>query len=341
MKKLLSLDIVKVFIVFLSVIIITINIYSFNRVNDINKSFSNSQNEATWFVFQLMKEYANFLMVSQNDKINYDELWLAYDLTWSRFDILTNRNKSSFFINSTSFDVNFIKEFDKFKALESSIKLVSLGRLPQESLQKKIDICYHALLAVINEKFALQSPLVINNTSVVDKFVSVNKISSVLIILMLLITGVVFFIDFFVKQKLLSIDSLTGFRNRISLIDFAKNNYSKEQSLALYFVRIRNLSEINQKYGIEYGDLVVSSAAQSLSNHVPKGTVSFRFSGGHFVFFIPENVYPCNEIKETFNDVFSDYISTGNLDLMIDVVIREKRNISSRDIMELLTTMQA
>ena len=52
MKKLLSLAVVKVVVLSLAVAVLTINIYSVTRINDINKSFSNRQNEASWFVFQ-------------------------------------------------------------------------------------------------------------------------------------------------------------------------------------------------------------------------------------------------------------------------------------------------
>ncbi|MFS1505643.1 diguanylate cyclase domain-containing protein [Vibrio lentus] len=340
MKKLLSLAAIKIVVLSLAAVVLTVNIYSVTRINDINKSFSNRQNEATWFVFQLVKEYANFLMVSRSDTIDYDELWLAYDITWSRFDILINSTESSNFIKSANFKPYFTAEFDKFKSLESSIKLVNQGVLPKESLQKKVDICYHTLVDFINDKFRLQSPVIEENTSMVDKLVMVHQISSVFLVVILLMTGAIFYVDFSVKRKLYSTDFITGFRNRVSLMKFVKNNYPKDNNFDLYFVRIRNLSEINQKYGLEYGDLVVSSAAKSLTAKIPESTISFRSSGSQFLFFIPDHLYASDEIQEKFNDVLSDYISAGNLELMIDAVVRHKKNISSKDMMELLTSMQ-
>ncbi|TCN77820.1 diguanylate cyclase with GGDEF domain [Vibrio crassostreae] len=340
MKKLLSLTAIKVVVLSLAAVVLTVNIYSVTRINDINKSFSTRQNEATWFVFQLVKEYANFLMVSRSETIDYDELWLAYDITWSRFDILINSTESSNFIKSANFKPYFTSEFDKFKNLEPSIKLVSEGLLPQASLQKKVDICYHTLVDFINDKFRLQSPVIEENTSMVDNLVTVHRISSVFLVVILLMTGVIFYVDFSIKRKLYSTDFITGFRNRISLMKFVKNSYSKDNNFDLYFVRIRNLTEINQKYGLEYGDLVVSSAAKSLTAKIPESTISFRSSGSQFLFFIPDHLYASDEIQEKFNDVLSDYISAGNLELMIDAVVRHKKNISSKDMMELLTSMQ-
>ncbi|EAP95977.1 MULTISPECIES: diguanylate cyclase domain-containing protein [Vibrio] len=340
MKKLLSLTAIKVVVLSLAAVVLTINIYSVTRINDINKSFSTRQNEATWFVFQLVKEYANFLMVSRSETIDYDELWLAYDITWSRFDILINSTESSNFIKSANFKPYFSAEFDKFKSLESSIKLVSQGLLPKESLQKKVDICYHTLVDFINDKFRLQSPVIEENTSMVDNLVTVHRISSVFLVGILLLTGIIFYMDFSIKRKLYSTDFITGFRNRISLMKFVKNSYSKDKNFDLYFVRIRNLTEINQKYGLEYGDLVVSSAAKSLTTKIPESTISFRSSGSQFLFFIPDHLYASDEIQDKFNDVLSDYISAGNLELMIDAVVRHKKNISSKDMMELLTSMQ-
>ena len=340
MKKLLSLTAIKVVVLSLAAVVLTVNIYSVTRINDINKSFSNRQNEATWFVFQLVKEYANFLMVSRSENIDYDELWLAYDITWSRFDILINSAESSNFIKSANFKPYFTAEFEKFKSLEASIKLVERGVLPKGSLQKKVDICYHTLVGFINDKFRLQSPVIEENTSMVDKLVIVHLISSVFLVAILLITGIIFYVDFSIKRKLYSTDFITGFRNRISLMKFVKNSYSKDNNFDLYFVRIRNLSEINQKYGLEYGDLVVSSAAKSLTAKIPESTISFRSSGSQFLFFIPDHLYASDEIQERFNDVLSDYISAGNLELMIDAVVRHKKNISSKDMMELLTTIK-
>ncbi|MEZ8864481.1 diguanylate cyclase [Vibrio splendidus] len=340
MKKLLSLTAIKVVVLSLAAVVLTVNIYSVTRINDINKSFSTRQNEATWFVFQLVKEYANFLMVSRSETIDYDELWLAYDITWSRFDILINSTESSNFIKSANFKPYFTAEFDKFKSLEPSIKLVSQGLLPKESLQKKVDICYHTLVDFINDKFRLQSPVIEENTSMVDNLVTVHRISSVFLVGILLLTGIIFYMDFSIKRKLYSTDFITGFRNRISLMNFVKNSYSKDNNFDLYFVRIRNLTEINQKYGLEYGDLVVSSAAKSLTAKIPESTISFRSSGSQFLFFIPDHLYASDEIQDKFNDVLSDYISAGNLELMIDAVVRHKKNISSKDMMELLTSMQ-
>ncbi|KPM01769.1 GGDEF domain-containing protein [Vibrio splendidus] len=340
MKKLLSLTAIKVVVLSLAAVVLTVNIYSVTRINDINKSFSTRQNEATWFVFQLVKEYANFLMVSRSETIDYDELWLAYDITWSRFDILINSTESSNFIKSANFKPYFTAEFDKFKSLEPSIKLVSQGLLPKESLQKKVDICYHTLVDFINDKFRLQSPVIEENTSMVDNLVTVHRISSVFLVGILLLTGIIFYMDFSIKRKLYSTDFITGFRNRISLMKFVKNSYSKDNNFDLYFVRIRNLTEINQKYGLEYGDLVVSSAAKSLTAKIPESTISFRSSGSQFLFFIPDHLYASDEIQDKFNDVLSDYISAGNLELMIDAVVRHKKNISSKDMMELLTSMQ-
>ncbi|MEZ8466386.1 diguanylate cyclase [Vibrio splendidus] len=340
MKKLLSLTAIKVVVLSLAAVVLTVNIYSVTRINDINKSFSTRQNEATWFVFQLVKEYANFLMVSRSETIDYDELWLAYDITWSRFDILINSTESSNFIKSANFKPYFTAEFDKFKSLEPSIKLVSQGLLPKESLQKKVDICYHTLVDFINDKFRLQSPVIEENTSMVDNLVTVHRISSAFLVGILLLTGIIFYIDFSIKRKLYSTDFITGFRNRISLMKFVKNSYSKDNNFDLYFVRIRNLTEINQKYGLEYGDLVVSSAAKSLTAKIPESTISFRSSGSQFLFFIPDHLYASDEIQDKFNDVLSDYISAGNLELMIDAVVRHKKNISSKDMMELLTSMQ-
>lgn len=340
MKKLLSLSITKIAIISAMFFVLALNIYSVTKINDINSNFSNRQNEATWFVFQLVKEYANFLTVSQSTNIDYEKLWLAYDITWSRFDILINSNESSNFIRSANFKPYFTSEFEKFRTLESSIKLVEQGEIPKEPLQKKIEICYQGMVSFINDNFRLQSPVIEDNTQTVNQLVLMNRVSSFVLVMLIILAASILYFDSAYNVKLRTTDHITGFYNRLSLIKFIKDRYSNDSNFDLYFVRIRNLKEINQKYGVEYGDLVVSSAAKSLLTKVPKETVSFRSSGGQFVFFVPKEQTDSNEMKEKFSNVLGDYISAGNLELMIDAAVRHKKDIHPEDMMELITSMQ-
>uniref|UniRef100_UPI000CE36608 diguanylate cyclase domain-containing protein n=2 Tax=Vibrionaceae TaxID=641 RepID=UPI000CE36608 len=337
MFKFLSLGMCKIILSITILITLSINIYTVDRINEINEKFSSRQNEATWFVFQLVKEYSNFLMMSKVDNIDYRKLWISYDITWSRFDILLNSNESSNFIKSANFKEHFRTEFDNFKRLESSLSLLKRNEITQDVFHKKVDITYHNLVQFINEKFRLQSPVIEENTLALSKLILIHKVSSMILVVCFIFVILSFYADFSVKKSLSTNDHLTGFRNRSSLMNFLKNDNHNVDNYDLYIVKIRNLMDVNQKYGAEYGDLVIRSAADSLSPLIPKESFSFRSSGSQFMFFVPKKKSDGKKIQEAINNVLDNYIPVGNLEIIIDSIVRYKNDINNQDMMEYIS----
>jgi diguanylate cyclase (GGDEF)-like protein len=338
MIKSLPIDVIKVVVLLLASFLLSVIISNTTRIKSIHENFSSRQNES--FVFQLVKEYANFRMVSRSDNIDYAELWLAYDITWSRFDVLINRSESSSFVRSANFKSFFASEFEKFKSIASAIKLVEEDELSKESLQKKIDICYDTLLNFSTEKLRKKSPVIEAKISAIERLVIMQHACSVFLVLVLIATVGIFYADFLTKKRLRCTDNITGFQNRAYLMEFVRKNARTDNIFDIYFVRIRNLREINQKYGLEYGDLALGSVAKCLRAKTSQSTIAFRSGGSQFLFFVPVALGSSEEIQEQFIDALSDYISVGSFELIVDAVVRHKRNIRSKYIMELLTTMQ-
>lgn len=340
MFKILSLGISKVILSFVVLIALIVNIYTVDRINSINENFSSRQNEATWFVFQLVKEYSNFLMMSKIENLDYQGLWLSYDITWSRFDILLNSKESSNFIKSANFKEHFKSEFNNFKKLESSLLLLENKELSQDIFYKKVDITYHNLVQFINDKFRLQSPVVEENTKVLSSLILIHKISITVLSTCFVVVLLSFYSDFIVKKNLALYDHLTGFRNRTSLMKFLKNDSNKVDNYDLYIIRIRNLMDINQMYGAEYGDLVISSASDLLTPLLPKESFTFRSSGSQFLFFVPKPMSNGKETLESINNVLDSYIPVGHLELMVDAIVRYRDDIKKQDMLAYISTMR-
>ncbi len=82
-------------------------------------------------------------------------------------------------------------------------------------------------------------------------------------------------------------DDLTGLLNRRAFNDVALEyeiQYRQNESdFALFMIDLDNFKDVNDKYGHEYGDLVLASVAKSLSMIAADNSVLFRYGGDEFV----------------------------------------------------------
>ena len=324
----------KTLVLIITALVLSINIYSVKSIKSVSEGFSNRQNEATWYVFQLVKEYANFIMVSQSQPMNVAQIKLKYDITWSRFEILIKSKVSSEFVKAANFKEYFIDEFRKFKDLELSIELLEEGKLTQKDFLKRIRINYDFIIQFINNNFRLQSPAIESNTQMLDSVITIHRWSGMLLILSIFVTGGVFYSDYRRYTRLKYIDQLTGFSNRIALMKFIKEFPNDELKFKIITVRIRNLNEVNFQYGSEYGDLMIQSAASALKEMTSSKGSPFRSSGAEFIFIFSNesNVAVC--LKEKFKETLSEYITVGRIELLLDVVIKYKEGVEISQILE-------
>ncbi|GEM75397.1 diguanylate cyclase domain-containing protein [Vibrio sagamiensis] len=328
----------KVLILFFMLVLLSINIYSIKNIKSVNEGFSNRQNESTWYVFQLIKEYADFIIASQSDPLNINQVKLAYDITWSRFEILIESKVSSEFVKASNLKVFFNKEFKKFKVLELSIDLLEEGKLTKKDFLKRIYINYDTLIQFINNNFRLKSPVIENKSKVLNSIVSVFNWSGVLLIASIFITGCLYYSDFKRYKELQNLDQLTGFNNRFALMSFLKKASVNDAMFKIITVRIRNLREVNHQYGSEYGDLMLQFAANSLKGIVPEKGTSFRSSGSGFIFIFNNESNISKLLKDNFKDILSEYITVRRIDLILDVVIKYEENVEIGQILEIINS---
>lgn len=85
----------------------------------------------------------------------------------------------------------------------------------------------------------------------------------------------------------ISIDALTGLPNRVCLYDkidgFIAGDNSRDNNFAIMFVDIDNFKWLNETMGHNFGDAVLSSFAETISESVGKLGSVYRFSGDEFI----------------------------------------------------------
>ncbi|MGR5253799.1 diguanylate cyclase domain-containing protein [Vibrio astriarenae] len=334
-----TLNITKVVLSILIAIVLVVNLKTVDRIDRVNTAFTSRHNEATWFVFQLVKEYSNFLMLTRVNPIDFDQLWLSYDITWSRFDILLTSQESANFIKAANFQNYFNDEFNKLKALEPSIRLVEAKQIDAQLLSKKVQLTYQDLISFINDNFRLQSPIVERKTQEMNELLLLHRLSLGALVILFIAVVIIFILESRFRQQVTLSDSLTKLHDRSALMYFVKNVSNEDETYNLMSLQVRNLDEINQKYGLDYGDMVLINLANKLSKLVPKGCQSYRFSGRQFIIIghCQENEQE-EEIIKAIRHEMEQPIEVGTLTFISDIAIKVEQ-MPKRLILDHLTSL--
>lgn len=333
------ISVVKVVLATLTACVLAVNVMTIDRINKINEDLSNRKNEATWFILQLVKEYSNFITQSHIKPLDKDELWLAYDLTWSRFDIILNSKESSKFIEQASYRTFIEAQFNKFKALEKSLKLLDTQPEIQDALKQRIEVNFEEMVHFINEKFQIESPITEKNRTELERLLMYQKASSVALIFLFLLISCIFWVDSKLRATIQRKDALTCLLNRTALTNDIKSQL-KHPYYHLLSVRILNISEVNQKYGIDYGDVLIKVAAERVANCLTNDFSLYRYSGSQFIVLsnAPSSKMT-SSLQQAIKDVLSEPIELSDMALLLDVSMNRESNLVRRGLIEKLTQL--
>lgn len=120
------------------------------------------------------------------------------------------------------------------------------------------------------------------------------------------------------------IDPLTGLYNRVYLNEMMNDGVGikLDQKYNIIFIDMNNFKEVNDEYGHEIGDQVLSICAKRMRNSCHESDLIFRFGGDEFVIIAPFNEN--NDVKKMIKrirDNFSEPIALNHLYLKITVAI--------------------
>ncbi|WP_394150385.1 diguanylate cyclase domain-containing protein [Vibrio maritimus] len=333
------INLIKIILATITACVLAVNVITIDRINQINEDLSDRKNEATWFILQLVKEYSNFITQSHIKPLRKDEIWLAYDLTWSRFDIILHSKESSKFIEQASYQAFMEAQFDKFKALEKSLVLLDTQPEIQDALKQRIEVNFEEIVHFINEKFQIESPITEKNRTELERLLMYQKASTVALIVLFLLISCIFWIDSRLRKTLQRKDALTCLLNRTALTNDIKSQL-KQPYYHLLSVRILNISEINHKYGIDYGDVLIKVTADRLLNSINADYSLYRYSGSQFIILsnTPDSkITP--SLQQTIKDILAEPIELSDMALILDISMSRESNLVRRGLIEKLTQL--
>ncbi|MFA0086682.1 GGDEF domain-containing protein [Vibrio sp. E150_011] len=337
--KVFPLNVAKVVLATLTAAVLAVNIVTINKVNEINEDLSDRQNEATWFVFQLVKEYAQFVTEMKVESTNFKSLWLAYDLTWSRFDIIINSKESANFIKEANYHTFFVNQFEHFKRLEKPVELMISGKIDKHILTHRIDLSFQELITFINGNFRLQSPIHEKNRYELERLMLLQKTTTMILVTLFALILIVFWVESRLRVTIHRRDALTGYLNRGALTDDLKNSLLKPH-YSLLSIRLLNIEEVNQKYGIDYGDIIIKTASKRVASYLEHDFKLYRYSGSQFIILgkTPEAFQSEHTIK-AIKESLEERVILGDMELLMDAAVSQELNIHRSMLLERLTLL--
>jgi GGDEF domain-containing protein len=333
------ISVVKAILVVLTAGVLTVNVMTIDRINQLNSDLSNRKNEATWFILQLVKEYSNFITETHLTPINKHNLWLAYDLTWSRLDIILNSKESALFIKQANYKTFFESQFENFQGLEKSLTLMESQPDLQPAFQKRVELNFEAMIHFINEKFQIQSPITQKNQTEIKRLLILQKASTVALIILFVLTASIFWVDTKLRLTLQRKDPLTCSLNRIALSQDIKIS-SIETKYHLLSIRLLNLPEVNHKYGIDYGDLLIKTTAERISSAIGEPLSLYRYTGSQFIVLShSEQGTITIDVEHDIQNALAQPINLADMTLLLDVTMSRDSYLLRKNLVEKLTQL--
>ncbi|WP_112479204.1 diguanylate cyclase domain-containing protein [Vibrio variabilis] len=335
----IPINVAKLILVALTSLVLMVNLFTIDRINSINTDLSERKNEATWFVLQLVKEYSN--LITQVSITPYDEanVSLAYDLTWSRFDIILTSKESSRFIAQANYRLFFEQQFEKFQSLEKSLQLTAIQPDLRQPLLKRIQLNFDQIIRFINDKFRIENPISEQYRSELEQLLTLQKASSITLVVLVAFISYVFWLDASLRKKIHRTDALTGALNRASLNEDIKDQ-SSWSSYELLSIRVHNVLEVNQRYGIDYGDVIIKATARRIMSIVDPTYRVYRYSGAQFIVLHRKSNKSSgkNHLRE-LKSALSQPVDLSDMALVLDVSVIYDPDLENDHLLERLTQL--
>lgn len=335
----IPINVAKFILVTLTSLVLMVNLFTIHRINSINANLSERKNEATWFILQLVKEYSNLINEVSVTPYNEANVSLAYDLTWSRFDIILTSKESSRFIAQANYRLFFEQQFEEFQSLEKSLQLTTQQPDLQQPLLKRIQLNFGQIIRFINAKFRIENPISKQYRSELKQLLTLQKASSISLVLLVAFISYVFWLEASLRKKIQRTDSLTEVLNRASLNEDIKD-HSSWNRYELLSIRVHNVQEVNLRYGIDYGDVIIKATAKRITSIVAPDYVVYRYSGAQFIVLHKKhNQSSGKSYLRELKSALSQPVDLSDMTLVLDVSVIHDPDLENDHLLERLTQL--
>lgn len=283
----------KSLLLIVSLVLLIANVSLMVNTRVLAQSYSDQQNQATWFLFQLSKELSE-LVAESNHMGDGDEhlqmVWLKYDLAWSRFDLLITSKESDNFMEMGDARNFFEQLFTEYRALEDNLKLITNTDLVRgKEFNKSVKKLYVSMIDYVNQNFRVKSPLYQAQQKKAQSLQLLQVVLFVGFMLCLLLISVVFYKESRYHHKLAMTDALTNLGNRLALFIKMQRYHDRNKEFTVYLLDLDGFKGINDQFGHQEGDRVLVELADHLNDFESEDYRAYRMGGDEFAILHRQN----------------------------------------------------
>ncbi|GAK82581.1 transcriptional regulator CdgA [Vibrio ponticus] len=253
-------------------------------------------------MFQLTKEFSALMVLaplSASNKIQRQETQLAYELTWSRFDILLTAKEADSFMSIEGARPFFSQLFERFSKLEELVFALHSEQQAVE-LTKQLDAIYKELLGYMNHNFRIKNPFYQEQTEQV-KLLDQTQIGLMLLLFSCAaLVGYILHLESEANKQLAMTDSLTQIPNRLAMAQDINQHIEQHQPFTLCLLDLNGFKQINDRYGHQAGDRALQTlAARFMSSNNSQYFSSYRIGGDEFALVLRQQ--DSNQMEHALN----------------------------------------
>ncbi|WP_428774158.1 GGDEF domain-containing protein [Vibrio sp.] len=296
----------KSLLIVLSALLILANLYLLSATRELAKSFTNSQYQATWFMFQLNKEFSELVAItpySADNPAEKEQTWLKFELTWSRFDVMLNSQESADFVALEGTREFLSTLFRRFSQLEPELQAVNDSQ-SAEQLAKKFELIYQDMVAYVNENFRNSSPLYLEQLSHAKRLTQAQYLFLFMLIASVALVSYILHKESQYHCSLALTDPLTNAANRLALIKHLKAQVDRQKPFSLLLIDLDGFKHVNDSYGHIIGDSALKEISKRFNDTVQKHfrCSLYRIGGDEFSVICPS--VESAQVDRLINELF-------------------------------------
>lgn len=262
------------------------NILLLKETRALARSYSDSQNQATWFLFNLSKELSELVSESrhaESNSYNTKRVELKYELAWSRFDLLINSKESDSFLSRAEVRLFFVELFDHYQTLEPTLQKAVAGEQNAANLfYHEIDRLYLSMIDYVARNFRVASPLYRQQQVQAQLLYQAQFVLLGIFVICATIMGYFLYKEARFHKKMALTDPLTQLPNRIGLFLHIDKMTEANASFSIYLLDLNGFKNINDTLGHQAGDLALKEVARRLRQLETNQVRVCRMGGDEF-----------------------------------------------------------
>ncbi|MFH0274231.1 GGDEF domain-containing protein [Vibrio jasicida] len=285
------------------------NVLLLQETRALTKTYSDQQNQATWFLFHLSKELSELVGEARrlNESVmNIDSAELQYELAWSRFDLLINNKEADSFLSREEVRVYFLSLFDQFQQLEPILVEAKTGSsVAASQFYRETQNLYMQMIDYVTLHFRVASPLYKHQQ---EK--AYNLLQAQYVLLGIFVLTVALLTYFYKREskfhkKMALSDPLTKLANRSALFIDLHRKEETTSPFSLMLLDLNGFKDINDTLGHQAGDIALIEIATRLSQMALDDFAVYRMGGDEFAVIVDSiDQTKIDEVTHHINVVF-------------------------------------